>query len=92
MGSRDRFALERSLPSRPLGLRGEMEDEFQSFARAAFARIGIEVDEVDLAVMRVAEGAYGPDREALMTADLSDIPREHDLDPSRPPTGTGPSR
>ena len=24
-----------------------------------------------------------------MTADLSDIPREHDLDPSRPPTGTG---
>lgn len=69
-----------------------MGDEFQSFARAAFARIGVEVDEVDLAIMSVAEGVYGPDREALMTADLSDIPREHDLDPSRSPTGAGPPR
>ena len=37
-----------------------MEDEFQSFARAAFARIGIEVDDVDLAVMSVAERSTAP--------------------------------
>jgi hypothetical protein len=68
------------------------EGAFDTFARTALARLGIEVDEVDLAVMRVAERVYGPDRDALMAADLSDVPREHDLDPSRPPTGTGPER
>jgi hypothetical protein len=35
---------------------------------------------------------YGPDREALMGADLSAAPVEHDLDPSRPPSGTGGGR
>jgi hypothetical protein len=64
-----------------------MEGEaFEPFARSALARICIEVDEVDLAVMKAAESVYGPDREALMSADLSGIPREHDLDPSRPPS------
>jgi hypothetical protein len=68
------------------------EGAFDTFARAALERMGIEVDEVDLAVMRVAERVYGPDRDALLAADLSDVPREHDLDPSRPPAGTGPER
>jgi hypothetical protein len=64
-----------------------MEGEaFEPFARAALARMGIEVDEVDLAVMKAAESVYGPDRHALMSADLSGIPREHDLDPARPPS------
>jgi hypothetical protein len=60
--------------------------DFDTFARAALARLGVEADEVDLAVMRAAESVYGPDRDALMAADLSGIPREHDLDPSRPPS------
>jgi hypothetical protein len=64
-------------------------ESFDTYARTALARLGIAVDDVDLAVMRVAESVYGPDRDALMTADLSDVAREHDLDPSRPPSGSG---
>ena len=65
---------------------------FEAYARAALARMGVDVDDVDIAVMNVAESVYGPGRDALMAADLSGIPREHDLDPSRPPTGSGPPR
>jgi hypothetical protein len=65
------------------------EDQFATFVRAALARAGVKTTETDLAVIRVADSVYGPDREALMSADLSAAPLEHDLDPSRPPTGTG---
>jgi len=66
-----------------------VDDDFGTFVRVALAREGIEVDDTDLAVIRVADAVYGPDREALMSADLSDAPVEHDCDPSRPPTSTG---
>ena len=46
-------------------------EDFQEYARVALGRMGIEVDEVDLAVMSVAEAVYGPEREALLAADLS---------------------
>jgi hypothetical protein len=59
---------------------------FKAYARAALERMGVEVDDVDLAVMSVAESVYGPERDALLAADLTGIPREHDFDPSRPPT------
>jgi hypothetical protein len=62
------------------------EDQFAAFVRTALARAGVEMDETDLAVIGVAEVVYGPDREALMSADLSGTPLEHDLDPSRPPS------
>jgi hypothetical protein len=62
------------------------EDQFATFVRIALARAGVDADETDLAVIRVADAVYGPDREALMSADLSAGPIEHDLDPSRPPT------
>ena len=65
---------------------------FDTFARAAFAQMGVEVDDVDIAVMKVAEAVYGPDRDALMAADLSGIPREHDCDPSRPPSDVDTTR
>lgn len=65
---------------------------FQEYARVALSRAGIEVDEVDLAVMSVAEAVYGPEREALLAADLSHVPYEHDLDPSRAPTDAGAAR
>jgi hypothetical protein len=66
-----------------------VDDEFAIFVRSALARAGTEVDETDIAVIRVADAVYGPDREALMSADLSGAPVEHDCDPSRPPSGTG---
>lgn len=62
------------------------EDQFAAFVRTALARAGVETDETDLAVIGVADVVYGPDREALMSADLSGAPLEHDLDPSRPPS------
>jgi hypothetical protein len=64
------------------------EDQFATFVRLALTRAGVESDETDLAVIRVADAVYGPDREALMSSDLSDAPVEHDLDPSRPPSGS----
>jgi hypothetical protein len=64
-------------------------DDFREYARLALGRLGIEVDDVDLAVMSVAESVYGPERDALLAADFSDVPYEHDLDPSRAPTPAG---
>jgi hypothetical protein len=64
-------------------------EDFQEYARAALGRMGIEVDEVDLAVMNVAERVYGPERDALLAADFSHVPYEHDLDPSRAPSDAG---
>jgi hypothetical protein len=61
-------------------------DQFDTVARLTLGRYGIPVDDVDLAVMRVAERVYGPGRDALLAADLSDVPPEHDFDPSRAPT------
>jgi hypothetical protein len=67
-----------------------MADEgFQEYARVALGRMGIDVDEADLAVMGVAESVYGPEREALLAADFSHVPYEHDLDPSRAPSDAG---
>jgi hypothetical protein len=65
-----------------------VDDDFATFVRSALARGGAEADEVDIAVIRAADTIYGPDSEALMSADLSAAPVEHDCDPSRPPSGT----
>ena len=61
-------------------------EQFDTYVRLALDRYGIAVDDVDLAVMRVAEHVYGPARDALLAADLSDVAPEHDFDPSRAPT------
>ena len=60
-------------------------EQFDQVVRLTLGRYGIPVDEVDLAVMRVAEQLYGPGRDALLAADLSDVQPEHALDPSRAP-------
>ena len=65
----------------------DADEQFETYVRLALGRYGIAVDEVDLAVMRVAEQVYGPPRDALLAADLSNIAPEHDFDPSRAPTG-----
>ena len=64
-----------------------MEDpqQFDTQVRLALSRYGIAVDDVELAVMRAAEDAYGPPRDAMLAADLSTVAPEHDLDPSRAP-------
>ena len=48
-------------------------------------RAGKEVDDTDLAVIRAADAAYGPELRALAEADLTDVMPETDLDPARPP-------
>jgi hypothetical protein len=60
-------------------------DEFETWVRASLAHYGLQADDVDLAVMRVAEQVYGPQRDALMAADLSGVAPEQALDPSRSP-------
>jgi hypothetical protein len=60
-------------------------EQFDAYVRLALARYGLEADDVDLAVMRVAEDVYGPARNALLLADLTGVPPEHDLDPARAP-------
>jgi hypothetical protein len=60
-------------------------EQFDQFIRSGLAQYGLEVSQEELEVMRVAEYVYGPRRDALLAADLSDVPRELDLDPSRGP-------
>lgn len=61
-------------------------DPFEAYVRAGLEREGIEVDEVDVGVMRAAEAAYGSAMRALVEADLSGVWAEADLDPSRAPS------
>ena len=63
----------------------DADEQFDTLVRLTLGRYGIPVDDVDLAVMHAAERVYGPGRDALLAADLSDVPPEHDLDPSRAP-------
>ena len=53
--------------------------------RAALAIRGLDVDETDLAVMRVADSIYGPDLRALLAADLAEDWHEPAPDPGRAP-------
>ncbi|MEX2194503.1 MAG: amidase [Thermoleophilaceae bacterium] len=63
-------------------------DAFESFVRSGLELAGVEVDDTDLAVMRVADGIYGPGMRALAAADLADVWEEADLDPGRAPHGS----
>ena len=83
--SRRQRALPRTVPA--IGLARWRERTSRNTPAPRWRSTGIEVDEVDLAVMSVAEGVYGPEREALLAADLSDVPLEHDFDPSRAADG-----
>ena len=61
-------------------------DVFEQHLRAGLELLGHDVDETELAVMRVADGVYGPQLRALVEADLRGIWQEPDLDPSRAPS------
>jgi hypothetical protein len=67
----------------------EESDQFEEFVRTGLGRYGLGVDEIEMAVIRAAEALYGPQRDALLAADLSGIPYEFALDPSRSPADTG---
>jgi hypothetical protein len=59
--------------------------DFEPFVPAGMASLGIEVDEVELAVMRAAHEAYWPAIGGLLELDLSNIEPEPAADLSRPP-------
>jgi hypothetical protein len=61
------------------------DEEFDQLVRMALAQYGIEVSDADLGVIRAFEQVYGPSRDALIAADLSDVEPEIALDPSRAP-------
>jgi hypothetical protein len=63
----------------------ESADPFETFVRTGLERFGLVPDDVDLAVIRAADGIYGPQIEALMAADLEHVADEPDLDLSRAP-------
>jgi hypothetical protein len=53
--------------------------------------LGHELDDAELAVMRVADGVYGPQLRALVAADLTAVWPEPDMDPGRAPTARFPA-
>jgi hypothetical protein len=59
--------------------------DFAAMARATLARLGVEADDVQLAVMAAADGLYAPLIRALMEADLGAVAEETSPDMSRPP-------
>jgi hypothetical protein len=60
-------------------------DALERYVRAGLELAGEECDDVDLAVIRAADAAYGPALAALDAADLAGVMPEPDLDPSKPP-------
>jgi hypothetical protein len=61
------------------------QEQFDQLVRLGLAQYGIEVSDAELAVIRAFEHVYGPSRDALLAADLSDVQPELGLDPSRAP-------
>ena len=61
----------------------------EQLAPAALALAGVPFSDGDLEVLRVVALAFEPSIEALDGADLAQLPLESDLDPSRPPRGSG---
>ena len=61
------------------------QEQFDRLVRLALAQYGVEVDDAELSVIRAFEQVYGPHRDALLAADLSDVEPEVALDPSKAP-------
>jgi hypothetical protein len=60
-------------------------DALERYVRSGLELAGEDVDDVDIAVIRAADTAYGPDMAALDAADLTQVLPEPDLDPARAP-------
>jgi hypothetical protein len=63
----------------------EGSNAFEVYVRSSFERLGLEVSDADLAIMRVADQIYGPHTDALIEADLEGTAPEPDADFSKPP-------
>jgi hypothetical protein len=61
-------------------------DAFEQFVRAGMELAEQDVDDTDIAIMRVAEAVYGTQVRALLAEDLREVKPELDFDPSRAPT------
>ncbi|MEA2473673.1 MAG: hypothetical protein QOE06_1588 [Thermoleophilaceae bacterium] len=61
-------------------------DAFEQQVRAAMELAEQDVDDTDIAIMRVADEVYGSQVRALLAEDLHDVKPELDFDPSRAPT------
>lgn len=74
-------------PRRPLSIVSANVDPnaFEQYARNGLALAGIEVDEIDVAVMRATYAAYGDAQRALLSLDVRGVIPETHLDPSRAP-------
>lgn len=66
-------------------------DAFERYARAGLELRGIDLDDVELAVMRAAQRFYEPEMTALEEADLTQVWPEPDLNPSRAPSALSPA-
>lgn len=60
-------------------------DAFERFVRAGLELNDQPVDDTEIAIMRVAEAAYGSQVRALLGEDLHEVKPELDFDPSRAP-------
>jgi hypothetical protein len=63
----------------------EASSSFDDFVPSGLASLGIELDEVDLAVLRVAHGVWWPAIQELLSTDLSAVRPEPRPDLSRSP-------
>lgn len=60
-------------------------DSFEDFVPGGLASLGIEADEVELAVMRAAHELWWPAIGGLLSTELGAVAAETDADLSRPP-------
>jgi hypothetical protein len=64
----------------------DAERVFESYVEAGLASIGVDADEIELAVIKAAWHAYQPQTDELWAADLSAVEPELDMDLSRAPS------
>jgi hypothetical protein len=71
----------------PVGLATPMESrtDFEKFVPGEIASLGIEADEVELAVMQAAHSLWWPAIAGLLEVDLSGVAPEPEADMSRSP-------
>ena len=60
-------------------------DAFEQFVRAGMELAEQDVDDTDIAIMRVADAVYGTHLRSLAAADLREVKPELAFDPSRAP-------
>jgi hypothetical protein len=63
----------------------ESPDRAEQFIPAGLASLGIEADEIDLAVMNAAHKMFWPSIRDLLALDLGELEPERDQDLSRAP-------